>query len=586
MELKKEITTLKRMLQNGVFHKHIHYIRYPKFRNLEPNTKITFDFPITFFVGKNGGGKSSTLQSLYGAPFDYSLSDYWFSTAIDPIQELKEDRNCFIYGFKKNSNIIEVLKQRTQRKNKLDYWEPSKPVKKYGMASVKYSPIKRKVEYIDFRSELSAFDSFMYFMPFNPSKGIGSKQDFVRRYSGKIKEAFDTGKIINHFRTNKNRPVKKLSQQEIDDISYILGKEYSSIEILDHNFFKNWGFSVRFTSPALKYSEAFAGSGETAVIVLINKIHNCKNETLVLLDEPETSLHFGAQKRLIEYLIKKTKDKHLQVVVSTHSPFFLEGMPKESIKVFSSNNFGLFHVENEREPREALIELEINKDSEKIQVLVEDRLGSSILVKVLEKIGGDIKESFSVKYLPGGADALKQRMAYNLDYINLPFLLLDGDQKKLETHIDLSNTPPNQVDTYHKLSNLLKSQTGCEIKFFTDGGNNSNEEQKIDLITKYFSFYLNNVFYFPKLIPEDIIWCDELAKRKIKDIKNLSNYDLTKIKSGDSKNWFVNLSNFLYNESSYLDLIHLDFILSWLNKEDENYKLIRQIIERIRINHG
>jgi predicted ATPase len=582
MEIKKDVDVLKKMLNNGVFKKHIHYIRYPKFRNLEPDTKISFEFPITFFVGKNGGGKSSTLQSLYGAPFDYSLSDYWFSTAIDPIQELKEDRNCFIYGYSRNSNIVEVLKQRTQRKNKLDYWEPSKPVKKYGMLPTKYSPIKRKVEYIDFRSELSAFDSFMYFMPFNPTSGISSKQDFIRRYSGKIKEAFDTGKVLKHFGTVKNRQVKKLSQQEIDDISYILGKQYETIEILDHKFFKNWGFSVRFTSPYIKYSEAFAGSGETAIIVLINKIHNCTEDTLVLLDEPETSLHFGAQKRLLQYLIKKTKEKRLQIIISTHSPFFLEGMPKESIKVFSSNNVGLFHVENEREAREALIELEINKDSEKIQVLVEDRLGYSILIKVLEKIGGDIKNTFSIKYLPGGADSLKQRMAYNLDYINLPFLILDGDQKKLPNHIDLSEIPPNQTNTFQKLSDLLKSQTGCEIKFFTDGGNSENTQQKIDLINKYFLFYLKNVFYFPKLIPEDIIWCDNLAKRKINDIKGIENYNLGSIKVGDSKNWFLNLSNFIYNDTSNIDALHLDFILSWLNKKDEDFNFICDIINRIR----
>lgn len=585
MEINKEVEVLKKMLKNGVFKKHIHYIRYPKFRNLEPDTKISFDFPITFFVGKNGGGKSSTLQSLYGAPFDYSLSDYWFSTAIDPIKELKEDRNCFIYGYSKNSNIVEVLKQRTQRKNKLDYWEPSKPVKKYGMLPTKNSPIKRKVEYIDFRSELSAFDSFMYFMPFNPTSGISSKQDFIRRYSGKIKEAFDTGKVLKHFGTVKNRQVKKLSKQEIDDISFILGKQYETIEILDHRFFKNWGFSVRFTSPYIKYSEAFAGSGETAIIVLINKIHNCTEDTLVLLDEPETSLHFGAQKRLLQYLIRKTKEKHLQVIVSTHSPFFLEGMPKESIKVFSSNNIGLFHVENEREAREALIELEINKDSEKIQVLVEDRLGYSILIKVLEKMGGDIKDTFSIKYLPGGADTLKQRMAYNLEYINLPFLILDGDQKKITNHIDLNEIAPNQTDTFQKLSELLKSQTGCEIKFFTDGGTNNNTQQKIDLIKKYFSFYLKNVFYFPKQIPEDIIWCDHLAKRKINDIKGIVNFNLEKVKVGDAKKWFLNLSDLLYNDTSNIDSLLLDFILCWINKENEDFDLICKIVDKIRTLH-
>jgi predicted ATPase len=112
MGLKEDITTIKQMKANDVFKKYIEHIRYPKFRNLEPDTKINFDFPLTFLVGKNGGGKSSTLQSLFGCPLNKSLGSYWFSTALDPIKDLKKNRNCFIYGYKINGATKEVLKQR------------------------------------------------------------------------------------------------------------------------------------------------------------------------------------------------------------------------------------------------------------------------------------------------------------------------------------------------------------------------------------------------------------------------------------------------------------------------------------------
>ena len=130
MGLKEDITIIKQMKANDIFKKYIEHIRYPKFRNLEPNTRINFDFPLTFLVGKNGGGKSSTLQSLYGCPLNKSLGSYWFSTALDPIKDLKKNRNCFIYGYKINGITKEVLKQRAPRKSNLDYWEPSKPIKK------------------------------------------------------------------------------------------------------------------------------------------------------------------------------------------------------------------------------------------------------------------------------------------------------------------------------------------------------------------------------------------------------------------------------------------------------------------------
>jgi predicted ATP-binding protein involved in virulence len=156
-----KINTLKQLRTIGIHRHYIEHIRFPFFRNLENDTKITFDFPITFLVGKNGGGKSSTLQSLYGCPKGYSLGDYWFTTELDPIKEFDKNRNCFIYGFKDVNNIGEVIKQRINRKNDPDYWETAKPIKRYGMSTKKrFSPIDKNVIYLDFRSELSAFDKF------------------------------------------------------------------------------------------------------------------------------------------------------------------------------------------------------------------------------------------------------------------------------------------------------------------------------------------------------------------------------------------------------------------------------------------
>lgn len=83
----KEINTIKRMKENGVFKKYIEYIVFPYYKNLVPGTRINLEFPITILVGKNGSGKSSTLHALYGAPHWKSCSDFWFSTEVDPIKE-------------------------------------------------------------------------------------------------------------------------------------------------------------------------------------------------------------------------------------------------------------------------------------------------------------------------------------------------------------------------------------------------------------------------------------------------------------------------------------------------------------------
>ncbi len=586
MGLKDNIRAILQMKENGVFKNYIEYIRYPKFRNLEPNTKIEFNFPLTFLVGKNGGGKSSTLQSLYGCPLNKSLGTYWFSTELDPINDLKNNRNCFIYGYLLDGALKEVLKQRAPRKGNLDYWEPSKPIKKYQMdTSERISPINKEVEYIDFRSELSAFDKFMYFQSFKSTKRIKSKQDYIRRHSSKLKRVLDESIIAKYYNKEMNELPVLISDEEIKSVSYILGKEYNEVIILKHQFFKEWGSSVRFKNNKLDYSEAFAGSGETAVILLVNKIHHCKDETLVLLDEPETSLHPGAQTRLIEYIIDEIKKKRLQVVISTHSPFFLKNMPTNSIKVFSINNAGNFHVENNRKPKEAFVELEIEETNDKNQIIVEDLLAKDLLEYCLKKLGDDIYKSFEVKYLPGGASSVKQRLSTIMEFENKPYVIFDGDQKQISEHIDLDSLPANQIDTYEKLSALLKTQTNTNINFFVDGNNQDggNKKQKIESIRKYFIYYKNFVFYLPCRIPEEIIWDDDYALNRITDLHGEQNGKiLDEIKNGDTKKWFINLCEKIYGDKENLDALHREFIINWYRKSDENLDLIIDIINTIR----
>ncbi|MGL5227441.1 MAG: AAA family ATPase, partial [Bacteroidales bacterium] len=78
------------------YENYIHYIRFPKYKNISPNTQINFDFPITVLVGPNGSGKSSILKALYGAVEGNSLGDFWFETGIDKITDNEGNRNCFI----------------------------------------------------------------------------------------------------------------------------------------------------------------------------------------------------------------------------------------------------------------------------------------------------------------------------------------------------------------------------------------------------------------------------------------------------------------------------------------------------------
>ena len=278
---------------------YIHYIRFPKYKNISPNTQINFDFPITVLVGPNGSGKSSILKALYGAVEGNSLGDFWFETGIDKITDIEGNRNCFIYNYTKAGRPIngEVLVQRAKRDGNPDYWEPAKPVKRYGMKNTdRISKLSTKCVYIDFHSILSAFDTYRYFLK---RDSIVESNKYLRKKTNILKKSIDNN-IEYKYKGNLHcRTPNILNEETLAIISNILGKSYKSGKIINHKLFLFLGKSVIFETDELTYSEAFAGSGETAVALLINELINLPEYSLILLDEPEVCLHPGAQKKCL-----------------------------------------------------------------------------------------------------------------------------------------------------------------------------------------------------------------------------------------------------------------------------------------------
>lgn len=185
-----------------------------------------------------------------------------------------------------------------------DYWETSKPIKSDGMITTKRNdPVKRDVEYLDVRAEVSVFDKVFHFAKSN----LNQKKDLLRRRSIYLNRLFNGEPM--RFPGQVDDKVGTVN--EVDDISRsiiskILGKEYISIKIAEHSLFKNPGVSIYVKTKYLdNYSEANAGSGEAAVIQLVKKIQDTSDYSLILLDEPEVSIHPGAQERLKEYMLRK-----------------------------------------------------------------------------------------------------------------------------------------------------------------------------------------------------------------------------------------------------------------------------------------
>ncbi|WP_332853421.1 ATP-dependent nuclease [Duganella sp. S19_KUP01_CR8] len=544
--------TLSSLLAAGQLEPFITHIRFPKYKNLAPNTRIEFSHPITVLVGANGTNKSSVLRALYGVPGQYNLGSLWFSTSTDPIEEGDGERNCFIYGYNnpEAKKVTEVLKIRIKKDEDPDYWEPSRPYAKYDMEGVpkigpipagatrtRWKTIKKEVIYIDFRAALSAFDKFFYYGELKKKNLQKEKKDFIRSRANHLKKALDSGLTSLNFRKSEriiNSENRILDKDELDAISFILGRKYSEIKLIRHRFYNSDGYTAQLKTKDFSYTEAFAGSGEFSVIKLVTSIVSCDPKTLILLDEPEVSIHPGAQERLMYFLSEQVKKHKHQIVISTHSPAIIRILPPSAIKVLAMDglNGKISVLKQESLPEEAFFHLGEPVPG-KITVVVEDRLAKAVVEKSLRVAGEAIFNMFEIVHFPGGSDTLWTHYlpifaAENREDI---VVYMDGDQQAVEENrfIDPNTVP---IAENYRLSEIIKAATGSDVSFPVDSLNGKgNEEQLFAARRQYIRWCKTYVDYLPSNIPEEFVWrkapSDVTSAFSGSDYKNLF-FELTK----------------------------------------------------------
>jgi len=139
------IEKLQGAMKGKSYEPFIRHIRFPHFKNLTPYLRIDFKFPITAIVGPNGTNKSSVLRAIACCPHFKNLSEYWFETDVDPIDE-SGGRPRYIFGYidPHSNNTVEVIQTRISRPGKGEVWEPSRPLKSDGMKLLPPLPIGKK----------------------------------------------------------------------------------------------------------------------------------------------------------------------------------------------------------------------------------------------------------------------------------------------------------------------------------------------------------------------------------------------------------------------------------------------------------
>lgn len=453
---------------------YIEQIRFPEYKLLENGLEINFDSPVTALLGPNGTNKSSILHALAAAPEGRSLAPFWFSTELDDIDSSSRGkathRFIYKYRFGKDSPLAECRKYRGSKRYRAsdvpkplrgrkdpDYWEPTKRVDGDHMAKIpkegfddqlsanrdRWNQIKKPVLYLDFRSELSAFDKYIHHQSYSRWTPDQTRKRFKAIIqSPKIARALRGGDLPKDIRAKIVTDARDLDPTLVSDIGNILGKDINKISIVEHKLFGPTGHTVLLQSKSgSTYSEAHAGSGEYAIVRLVDAIARADKASLILLDEPEVSLHPGAQIRLIDFVKREVLRHGHQVVLSTHSTVISSQLPNECIKVlgFDKLNERVVLVADGCTPTEASAHLgHATTPSSKPKLFVEDDLAKEIVKASLRRYSPAKLDSLNILPFPGGADGIIKNIVpiLSLSEIQNSGILLDGDQNPENSQLD------------------------------------------------------------------------------------------------------------------------------------------------------
>lgn len=373
MELSREIRRLDNTWNRGDFPKHLEWIEIKGIRGWN-GERIDFKFPIVAIVGENGVGKSTIIQaaaSVYKDPRrSLFASEFFPDTAWEELTGV-EIKASVREG--NNSKIVSVRKPSTR-------WRGNETRR------------ERKVEFLDLRR----------------TQPIYAKTGYSKLAKRNVQES----------------RAEQFTVEQKNRFSTIVGKTYSTVKQSITNVDSNRPVPVVSINGNI-YSGFHQGAGESTIANLISL--EIPQYSLVLIDEIETSLHPRAQRRLIKDLANISREKKVQFLITTHSPYILEELPIAS-RIYVFNNTERKNVVNG-----ISVEFALSKMDEEIypelDIYVEDEVAKILLQEILAKNNLDLLPRIAI--IPYGTASVGKALGIMVSqnrFLRPTIVFLDADQ--------------------------------------------------------------------------------------------------------------------------------------------------------------
>jgi len=307
--------------------KNLHIKEFKGLRDISINFEKN-DEPLDLVVlaGSNGSGKTRILESIL---------DYFNIVLVVPEEA---------------QNKIELFFESMEEKciDKLGHELSFMYCLKFGSKEKKISVGSVGARYLDIKKELNILPKIIYApAEMNFKKMDMASTTLIQEYNfinivntNLVKDipSYIATKIISAIFKNKNEKVGDVQKKVFDEINEIF--EILDIDVKIEDISQDGRNIPIFTNSAgdkFDINELSSGEKQLFLRTLAIKMLNPEN-SIILIDEPELSLHPKWQQRIVDVYRKIGKNN--QIIIATHSPHILGSVKKENIMLLDKDDDG------------------------------------------------------------------------------------------------------------------------------------------------------------------------------------------------------------------------------------------------------
>lgn len=240
---------------------------------------------LTILVGSNNSGKSTVIEALRAISQRGQLPSFTVG------------RRNIIAGDRVSIKVIDNLDNPIElRSIRAGSSEVEREGNQSGIGNVYILPSRRTFNPFFGKQEFNRENYTSYQIGF-PSQRTSQQDNF-------------TGRLFN-------------AEKSREDFNEVLKKVLNPIPewSIDQN--DNGQYFLKFSKGNISHSSEGVGEGIVSLFFIIDALYDSNPGDVIVIDEPELSLHPSLQKRLAE-LISSNYATDRQIIIATHSPYFID----------------------------------------------------------------------------------------------------------------------------------------------------------------------------------------------------------------------------------------------------------------------